>query len=104
MTSLLVPLGNAVQAPVWMPLLAESDIVSLHVPKHRQQKYMIGAAQLRKNEVAKCSDQCFAGTVVDIDALVESLKAKTILGAALDVFPVRAGNLMRILFLRCVNL
>ena len=83
-----LPLGNAVQAPSLDALLAESDIVSLHVPETPATKYMIGAAQLKKMKSQSVLINASRGTVVDIDALVESLKAKAILGAALDVFPV----------------
>lgn len=83
-----LPLGNASQAPSLDALLAQADVVSLHVPETATTERMIGAAQLAKMKPTSVLINASRGKVVDIDALVAVLSKKAILGAALDVFPV----------------
>jgi len=83
-----LPLGNARQVSRLKTLLNDSDIVTLHVPETPATQWMIGEAQIaemRKNSILINASR---GTVVDIDALTEALKAERLLGAAIDVFPV----------------
>ena len=86
-------LGNASQAPSLNALLAESDVVSLHVPETPQTQYMIAAAQFEAMKSGTIFINASRGTVVDIDALTEALTQKKVAGAAIDVFPVEPkGN------------
>ncbi|MFO7746252.1 MAG: phosphoglycerate dehydrogenase [Orrella sp.] len=83
-----LPLGNARQVHSLKGLLKDADIVTLHVPETPATQWMIGAeqiAQMRKNSILINASR---GTVVDIEALTEALKAERLLGAAIDVFPV----------------
>ncbi len=80
-------LGNARPAPTLAALLAASDVVTLHVPETAQTKGMIGAAELAAMPRGAKLINASRGKVVDIDALVEALRAGQIGGAALDVFP-----------------
>jgi phosphoglycerate dehydrogenase-like enzyme len=67
-------------------LLAEADIVSLHVPLLPGTRHMIGAAELsRMKPTAYLINTC-RGPVVDEQALFAALEAGTIAGAGLDVF------------------
>lgn len=81
-------LGNATQVASLTELLKSSDVVSLHVPETPATKNMIGAAELEVMKQGAILINASRGTVVDIDALAEALKAKKLSGAAIDVFPV----------------
>lgn len=88
-----LPLGNAKPVQKLSQLLAESDVVSLHVPETPATKNMIGRAQLAHMKKGAHLINAARGTVVDIDALAEALEKKHIGGAAIDVFPVEPkGN------------
>jgi D-3-phosphoglycerate dehydrogenase len=82
-----LPLGNATQVKL-DELLANSDIVSLHVPELASTKNMLGKEQLEKMKKGAILINASRGTVVDIDALASALESKHISGAAIDVFPV----------------
>ena len=82
-----LPLGNARQAESLAALLAQSDVVSLHVPQLPSTQWMIGAAELAAMKPGAILINASRGTVVDIEALAESLKSGKLLGAAIDVFP-----------------
>jgi D-3-phosphoglycerate dehydrogenase len=83
-----LPLGNARQLPSLDQLLAQSDVVSLHVPETRGTRNMIGAAQLNQMPRGSILLNASRGTVVDIDALAASLESGHLGGTAIDVFPV----------------
>ncbi|GAA6203322.1 phosphoglycerate dehydrogenase [Thalassotalea sp. SU-HH00458] len=88
-----LPLGNASQASSLNALLAESDVVSLHVPETPQTQNMMAAAEFNAMKDGVIFINASRGTVVDIDALSQALKAKKVAGAAIDVFPVEPkGN------------
>ena len=83
-----LPLGNARQVQHLHDLLGQSDIVSLHVPELPSTEGMIGAAEIAAMKPGGILINAARGTVVDIEALAAALKAKKLLGAAIDVFPV----------------
>lgn len=88
-----LPLGNASQANSLNGLLAESDVISLHVPETPQTQDMIGTAQFNAMKNNAIFINASRGTVVDIDALSQALRDKKVGGAAIDVFPVEPkGN------------
>ena len=88
-----LPLGNARPVQKLSQLLAESDVVSLHVPETPSTKNMIGRAQFAHMKKGSHLINAARGTVVDIDALAEALDKKHLAGAAIDVFPVEPkGN------------
>jgi D-3-phosphoglycerate dehydrogenase len=88
-----LPLGNARQLPVLDTLLAEADVVSLHVPETADTKNMIGAAQLARMKPGSHLVNASRGTVVDIEALADALESRHLHGSAIDVFPVEPkGN------------
>lgn len=80
-------LGNASQVADLNQLLAESDVVTLHVPETPQTKGMMGKAQLAAMKPGSILINASRGTVVDIDALADALRSEHLLGAAIDVFP-----------------
>ena len=86
-------LGNAQPAASLDDLLARADVVTLHVPETPQTRLMIGAAELARMRRGACLINASRGTVVDIDALADALRAGHVAGAAIDVFPVEPkGN------------
>ncbi|QSX30668.1 phosphoglycerate dehydrogenase [Shewanella cyperi] len=83
-----LPLGNAQQIHSMEQLLAQADVVSLHVPETPQTKNMIGPEELATMRKGSILINASRGTVVDIDALTAALKEEHLAGAAIDVFPV----------------
>lgn len=83
-----LPLGNASQVASLSELLTKSDIVSLHVPETGATKNMIAAQELGQIKQGAILINASRGTVVDIDALAETLESGRLAGAAIDVFPV----------------
>lgn len=73
-------------------LLAQSDIVSLHVPETPATSGMIGEAELRLMKRGACLINNSRGTVVDLDALASALRDGHLAGAAVDVFPVEPSS------------
>lgn len=80
-------LGNARRMPSLDALLAESDVVSLHVDGRAENAHVIGAAQLGRMKDGAILLNLSRGHVVDVGALAQALGAGRIGGAAVDVFP-----------------
>lgn len=83
-----LPLGNARQVDSLKDLFEISDIVSLHVPETAATQDMIGAEELAQMKQDAILINAARGTVIDIEALIEALRTKKLLGAAIDVFPI----------------
>ncbi|MBO6038200.1 MAG: phosphoglycerate dehydrogenase [Acetobacter sp.] len=89
--------GNAKPVGTLKDLLAQSDVVSLHVPQLPTTANMIGAEQIKAMKPGSFLINNARGNVVDLEALAEALKSGHLLGAAIDVFPVEpksAGELL----------
>jgi glyoxylate reductase len=67
-------------------LLAQADVVSLHVPLTDATHHLIDAAALASMRPSAILVNVARGTVVDERALVDALRAGSIAGAALDVY------------------
>lgn len=67
-------------------LLSRSDMVTLHVPMTDQTKNLLNRETLAKMKKGALLVNCARGGVVDEEALLESLEAGHLGGAALDVF------------------
>jgi glyoxylate reductase len=67
-------------------LFAESDFISLHVPLTQETRHLINAANLQKMKRSAFLINTSRGPVVDEAALAAALEARTIAGAALDVY------------------
>ncbi len=83
-----LPLGNARQVPSLNQLLANSEVVSLHVPETGSTHKLIGAKQIEQMKAGGVLINASRGTVVDIDALAAGLASGHLGGAGIDVFPV----------------
>jgi D-3-phosphoglycerate dehydrogenase / 2-oxoglutarate reductase len=86
-------LGNARAVHSMDELLERADVVTLHVPETPATQMMIGVEQLAKMHAGAMLINASRGTVVDIDALADTLRAGHLAGAAVDVFPIEPkGN------------
>ena len=83
-----IPLKNTRKETKLHDLLAQSDIVSLHVPELPSTQWMIGAAEIAAMKPGGILINAARGTVVEIEPLAQALRDKKLLGAAIDVFPV----------------
>src|SRR6478735_1524249 len=80
--------GNARRVSTLDQLLAESDVVTLHVDGRPGNAGMFGAAEFAKMKPRSLFINASRGMVVDDVALREHILSGHIAGAALDVFPV----------------
>jgi len=67
-------------------LLAESDIISIHVPLGKETRHLIDRKALQSMKKTCILVNTSRGPVVDEEALVEALEKKIIAGAGLDVY------------------
>jgi glyoxylate reductase len=67
-------------------LLAEADVVSIHVPLSLDTRHLIDAGRLAKMRSSAYLVNTARGPIVDEAALAAALRAGEIAGAALDVF------------------
>ena len=82
-----LPMGNAVQVPHLSDLLAQADIVTLHVPEAESTRGLMGAAEIQAMKPGAFLINASRGTVVDVDALAAAIQSGHLRGAAVDVFP-----------------
>jgi phosphoglycerate dehydrogenase-like enzyme len=68
-------------------LLGESDVVTLHVPLDASTRGLIGRDELAAMKPDAVLVNTARGRVVDLDALLDALRAGRLAGAALDVLP-----------------
>jgi D-3-phosphoglycerate dehydrogenase len=73
-------------------LLAEADVVSLHVPDTEATRGMIGGTEIAAMKKGAYLINNARGKVVDIAALADALKSGQLAGAAIDVFPTEPGS------------
>ncbi|MFD3002073.1 phosphoglycerate dehydrogenase [Pontibacter toksunensis] len=80
-------LGNARKCDTLRELLEKADFVSLHVDGRPENKNIFGAQEFAAMKDGAIFLNLSRGHVVEIEALVESLKSGKLRGAAVDVFP-----------------
>ncbi len=67
-------------------VIAESDILTLHVPMSADNRHMIDAAAMAKMKPGARIINCARGGLIDESALVDAIESGHLAGAALDVF------------------
>ncbi|MET0625474.1 MAG: NAD(P)-dependent oxidoreductase, partial [Pyrinomonadaceae bacterium] len=82
-----LPLGNARQARDLAELLAESHVVTLHVPGGASTRNLIDEAALARMRAGALLINYSRGDVVDLEALANCVRSGALGGAAVDVFP-----------------
>ena len=80
--------GNVTPADSLDALLAQADVVSLHVPDTPETRNMFRAEQIAKMKKGAFLINNARGKVIEIEALAEALRSGHLAGAAIDVFPV----------------
>ena len=80
--------GNVIPTESLDGLLAEADVVSLHVPDTSETRNMFRGEQIAKMKKGAFLINNARGKVVDIEALAAALASNHLAGAAIDVFPV----------------
>ncbi|MEO8711028.1 MAG: phosphoglycerate dehydrogenase [Parafilimonas sp.] len=83
-----LPLGNAQAAKNLKYLLAQSDIVSLHVPETAETKNLINKNNIKQFKNASILINYSRGEVVELPALAKALQDGLLSGAAIDVYPL----------------
>lgn len=85
--NMIMALGNSKQVDSLDDLLKGADFVTCHVPETADTKNLLLAPQFAAMKDGAYVINALRGTVVDIGALVQAMKAGKIAGAALDVYP-----------------
>jgi D-3-phosphoglycerate dehydrogenase len=80
-------LGNAKRYRSLDALIAEADVISLHVDGRADNKNLFGPAQFARMKDGVIFINLSRGHVVDIAALAKALESGKVHGAAIDVFP-----------------
>lgn len=80
-------IGNAKRVRSLDELLAQADIVSIHVDGRPSNRNFFGRDEVRKMKDGAILLNLARGHIVDVDAVVERLEDGTLAGAAFDVFP-----------------
>jgi D-3-phosphoglycerate dehydrogenase len=78
--------ASGVQMVTLDGLLAESDYISLHLPRNQETTKLIGAPQFARMKNGVRIINCARGGIIDENALYEALITGKVAGAALDVF------------------
>lgn len=83
-----LPLGNANSNASLEELLANADVVTLHVPENDTTKNLINGDTIKHFKKGAILLNYARGEVVDIAELQKALESGKLGGAAIDVFPV----------------
>lgn len=83
-----LPLGNAIAKKSLKEVVAQADIITLHVPETNQTKNLINKAVLKTFKKGAILINYARGEVVDLEALSRSITEGSLSGAAIDVFPI----------------
>jgi D-3-phosphoglycerate dehydrogenase len=87
-TETRLPLGNAEDKKNLKEVVAQSDIVTLHVPELASTKNLVNKNNLKYFKKGSILINYARGEVVDLEALRRSLLDGHLSGAAVDVFPL----------------
>jgi len=87
-----LPHGNAQLCATLGELLAEADIVTLHVPETPETVGMIGATEIATMKPGSILINNARGTLVDLEAVAAALRDRQLAGFAADVFPAEPAR------------
>ena len=90
--------ANEGRAVDFETLLAEADVLSVHVPLTGGTHGLLNGKTLGRMKPGAFLVNTSRGPVVDLDALHEALEGERLAGAALDVFPVEPPDLQHPVF------
>lgn len=90
----IATVSNAEYVPL-PELLQNSNIISIHVPLLKETHHLINADTIEKMKDNVIIVNTSRGEIIDTPSLVEGLKSKKILGAALDVFEGEKGFMFK---------
>lgn len=89
----LMAMGTAKQVPSLEALLRGADFITCHVPELPETTDMIGRKEMEDMKDGSYLINASRGHVINIPALIDSMRAGKIAGAALDVYPAEPrGN------------
>jgi D-3-phosphoglycerate dehydrogenase len=80
-------LGNARRCETLAELLAEAEVVSLHIDGRKENEGFFGEEEFAQMRERSLFINLCRGFVVDLEALQRALASKHLAGAAIDVFP-----------------
>ncbi len=80
-------MGNATQLDSLEALLAQADLVTLHVPQAADTANLMSSERIAQMRSGSMLINLSRGNVVDLDALAAALNEGRLKGAAVDVFP-----------------
>lgn len=93
---------NGVEHMSLAELLAQSDIVTLHVPSIPETSGMLGARQIAQMKPGERLINAARGDIVDQDALLDALRSGHLAGAAIDGWPTEPPESNPLLELDCI--
>jgi D-3-phosphoglycerate dehydrogenase len=82
-----LPLGNAEARKSLRELVAEADIITLHVPDTEQTRMLMNKSLIRQIKKGAILLNYARGEVVDLEALAKAIEEGNVSGAAVDVYP-----------------
>lgn len=85
-------LGNAVKCRTLDDLLAQADIVSLHVDGRESNTKLIGKEAFDKMKDGVILLNLSRGHIVDVPAMADAIRSGKVRGAGVDVFPFEPNN------------
>lgn len=88
----LMAMGTAKQVPSIEALLRDADFVTCHVPELPETTNMIDHIELGYMKDGSYLINASRGHVINIPALIDSMRSGKIAGAALDVYPAEPGG------------
>lgn len=88
----LMAMGTAKQVSSIESLFRDADFVTCHVPELPETTNMIGHKELGYMKDGSYLINASRGQVIDIPALIDSMRSGKIAGAALDVYPAEPGG------------
>jgi len=75
----------------WDKIIAESDVITLHLPLLKETKHIINAKEISKMKKGITIINCARGELMDVNALIEGIENEQIGSLGLDVIEHESG-------------